>query len=102
MQENSIKPCFHGLGHQYYRIIGTAPIDVLSIPFPSTDVCDCTTSVYHKVSGTTEVGINTTYNLQTSNVGLGMVGKYTLDDGALLKVGMGVLGRGERVLDQGV
>jgi hypothetical protein len=46
------------------------------------------TSVYHKVSNTTEVGINTTYNLQTSNVGLGIVGKYTLDDDAVMKVGI--------------
>lgn len=47
---------------------------------------DCLTSVHHKVSDTTEVGLNTTYNLQTSNVGLGIVGKYTLDDGAIVKV----------------
>lgn len=52
---------------------------------------DCLTSVYHKVSDKTEVGLNTTYNLQTSNVGLGFVGKYTLDDGAMLKVGRGFL-----------
>ena len=49
-------------------------------------MADCLTSVYHKVSDRTEVGLNTTYNLQTSNVGLGIVGKYTLDDGAVLKV----------------
>lgn len=44
------------------------------------------TSVYHKVSDKTEVGLNTTYNLQTSNVGLGLVGKYVLEDGAYVKV----------------
>ena len=26
------------------------------------------------------------YNLQTSNVALGLVGKYTMDDGAVMKV----------------
>lgn len=50
-----------------------------------TDVCDCMSSVFHKVSDKTEVGINTTYNLQTSNVGLGIVGKFIMDDGALVK-----------------
>lgn len=50
-----------------------------------TDVTDCMTSVYHKVSDKTEVGLNTTYNLQTSNVGLGLVGKYVLEDGAYVK-----------------
>lgn len=47
---------------------------------------DVLTSVYHKVNDKTEVGMNTTYNLQTSNVGLGLVGKYVLDDGAYVKV----------------
>lgn len=50
-----------------------------------TDVTDVLTSVYHKVNDKTEVGMNTTYNLQTSNVGLGLVGKYVLDDGAYVK-----------------
>ena len=36
------------------------------------------------------------YNLQTSNVALGLVGKYTMDDGALLKVNGGILGERER------
>ena len=31
------------------------------------------------------------YNLQTSNVALGLVGKYTMDDGAVMKVSDGVL-----------
>ena len=38
------------------------------------------------MSGNTEVGLSTMYNLQTSNVALGLVGKYTMDDGAILKV----------------
>ena len=46
------------------------------------------TSVYHKVSDKTEVGLSTAYNLQTSNVGLGLVGKYLLEDGAVMKVGV--------------
>jgi len=49
------------------------------------NVADCKTSVYHKVSQNTEVGLSTMYNLQTSNVALGLVGKYTMDDGAVLK-----------------
>ena len=44
------------------------------------------TSVHNKVSDKTEVGLTSRYNLQTSNVSLGLVGKYTLDDGAVLKV----------------
>ena len=38
------------------------------------------------MSSNTEVGLSTIYNLQTSNVVLGLVGKYTLDDGAVVKV----------------
>jgi hypothetical protein len=49
------------------------------------NVADCTTSVYHKVSDKTEVGLMTTYNLQTSNVSLGLAGKYVMDDGAALR-----------------
>lgn len=49
------------------------------------NVSDCTTSVYHKVSNKTEVGLNTTYNLQTSNAAVGLVGKYTMNDGAQMK-----------------
>lgn len=49
------------------------------------DIADCQTSVYHKASDKTEVGVSTRYNLQTSNVSLGVAAKYTLDDGALLK-----------------
>ena len=37
----------------------------------------------------TEVGLSTMYNFQTSNVALGLVGKYTLEDGAVMKVGGG-------------
>lgn len=51
-----------------------------------SDVADVLSSVHHKVSDTTEVGLTSRYNLQTSNVALGLVGKYTLDDGAVLKV----------------
>ena len=55
------------------------------LPF-RTDVTDCLASVYHKVNDTTEVGLNTTYNLQTSNVGVGVVGKYVLDSDSHVKV----------------
>lgn len=47
-----------------------------------TNVADCLASVHHKVSKKTEVGLMTTYNMQTSNVTLGLAGKYTLEDGA--------------------
>jgi len=50
------------------------------------DIADCLTSVHHKVSDKTEVGLTTTYNFQTSNVSLGLGGKYTLEDGAVMKV----------------
>ena len=49
------------------------------------DIADCLTSVYHKVNDKTEVGLTTTYNFQTSNVSLGLAGKYTLEDGAQMK-----------------
>ena len=39
-----------------------------------------------QVSDKTEVGLMTTYNWQTSNVSLGMAGKYVMDDGAVMKV----------------
>lgn len=58
-----------------------------------TDISDCVTSVYHKVSDKTEVGITTAYNLQTSNVSLGLVGKYTLDDDSLVKAKVNNLGQ---------
>jgi hypothetical protein len=38
-----------------------------------------------QVSDKTEVGLMTTYNWQTSNVSLGMAGKYVMDDGAVMK-----------------
>ena len=41
-----------------------------------------------QVSDKTEVGLTTTYNFQTSNVSLGLGGKYTLEDGAIMKVFM--------------
>ncbi len=50
------------------------------------DIADCQTSVFHKASDKTEVGLSTRYNLQTSNVSLGLATKYTLNDGAILKV----------------
>jgi hypothetical protein len=49
------------------------------------NAADCTTSVNHKVSDKTEVGLMTTYNWQTSNVSLGLAGKYVMDDGATMK-----------------
>lgn len=49
------------------------------------NVADCITSVHHKVSDKTEVGLMTTYNLQTSNVSLGLAGKYIMEDGAALR-----------------
>ncbi|CAI8033035.1 Voltage-dependent anion-selective channel protein 1 [Geodia barretti] len=49
------------------------------------NAADCTTSVHHKVSDKTEVGLLTTYNWQTSNVSLGLAGKYVMDDGAVMK-----------------
>ncbi|XP_064387443.1 voltage-dependent anion-selective channel protein 2-like [Halichondria panicea] len=49
------------------------------------DIADCQTSVFHKASDKTEVGLSTRYNLQTSNVSLGLATKYTLNDGAILK-----------------
>lgn len=58
----------------------------VSVYLSRMDVADCSTSVYHKVSDQTEVGLSTAYNLHTSNVGLGLVGKYTLNDGAVVKV----------------
>lgn len=39
-----------------------------------------------QVNDKTEVGLTTTYNFQTSNVALGLAGKYTLEDGAQMKV----------------
>ena len=39
-----------------------------------------------QVSDKTEVGLLTTYNWQTSNVSLGLAGKYVMDDGAVMKV----------------
>ena len=50
------------------------------------DVADCAASVHHKINDKTEVGLSTAYNINTSNVALGMVGKYTLEDGATVKV----------------
>ena len=79
------------------------------------NAADCATSVHHKVfaawsvldvtqsplvfhththahthtlqvSDKTEVGVMTTYNWQTSNVSLGLAGKYVMDDGAVMKV----------------
>ena len=38
------------------------------------------------MSDQTEVGLSSMYNLQTSNVALGLVGKYVMDDGAVMKV----------------
>ena len=63
----------------------------LTLPLPSpysADIADCQTSVFHKASDKTEVGLSTRYNLQTSNVSLGLATKYTLNDGAILKVGV--------------
>ncbi len=63
----------------------------LHCPLPSpysADIADCQTSVFHKASDKTEVGLSTRYNLQTSNVSLGLATKYTLNDGAILKVGV--------------
>ncbi len=50
------------------------------------DVADCAASVHHKINDKTEVGLSTAYNINTSNVALGMVGKYSLEDGATVKV----------------
>lgn len=50
-----------------------------------TDLSDCLASVYHKVSDKTEVGLETTYNIQSGNPALAVAGKYTLDDGGVLK-----------------
>ena len=44
------------------------------------------TYVHMQVNDKTEVGLTTTYNFQTSNVALGLAGKYTLEDGAQMKV----------------
>ena len=57
-----------------------------SFPSSRVDIADCSTSVYHKVSNQTEVGLSSSYNLHTGNVGIGLVGKYILNDGAILKV----------------
>lgn len=57
------------------------------------DVQDLHTSVHHKVNSKTEVGLTTAYNLQTSNVSLGLASKYTLDDGAVLKAKVNNLGQ---------
>ena len=54
------------------------------------NVADCLASVHHKVSDKTEVGLITSYYLQTGNVALGLAGKYTLSDGAVLKVYMSI------------
>ncbi|KAL5469530.1 hypothetical protein EMCRGX_G030795 [Ephydatia muelleri] len=53
------------------------------------DIQDLHTSVSSK----TEVGLTTNYNVQTSNVSLGVAGKYTLDDGAVLKTKVNNLGQ---------
>ena len=49
-------------------------------------MADCSTSVHHKVSDNTEVGLSTAYNLHTSNVALNVVGKYVMGDGGVVKV----------------
>ena len=49
----------------------------------------CTHTFMHthvQVNDKTEVGLTTTYNFQTSNVALGLAGKYTMEDGAQMKV----------------
>ena len=49
-------------------------------------------SLSSQVSDRTEVGLMTTYNLQTSNVSLGLAGKYVMADGAAMRVSVeGVL-----------
>ena len=44
------------------------------------------THTHVQVNDKTEVGLTTTYNFQTSNVALGLAGKYTMEDGAQMKV----------------
>lgn len=41
---------------------------------------------YVQVNKTTEVAMSSNYNLQSGNVLIAVGGKYTLDDGAVLKV----------------
>ena len=39
-----------------------------------------------QVSDKTEIGLQTTYNVQSGNPSLGIAGKYNLDDGGVLRV----------------
>ena len=43
-------------------------------------------SAYQKVNDRTEVALQTNYNMQSNNVMLALGGKYTLDDGAVVRV----------------
>lgn len=49
------------------------------------DLSDCLASVHHKLSDRTEIGLQTTYNVQTGNPSLGVATKYTMCDGAVLR-----------------
>ncbi|XP_003384452.1 PREDICTED: voltage-dependent anion-selective channel protein 2-like [Amphimedon queenslandica] len=50
-----------------------------------TNLADCMASVHHKISDKTEVGLMTTYNVQSSNPGLAVGTKTVLDGGAVVK-----------------
>jgi len=49
------------------------------------NLADCKSTVYHKVNDDTQVGLSSTYNVQTNNVALGLVGQYEMNDHSLLK-----------------
>lgn len=50
-----------------------------------SNLSDCMASVYHKVSNKTEVGLQSTYNVQTGNPTLALASKYTSDTGEIFR-----------------
>ena len=73
------KSIFTSRGYLHWRGALFRGYDVLLVTHPLTHT-------HVQVNDKTEVGLTTTYNFQTSNVSLGLAGKYTLEDGAQMKV----------------
>ena len=51
-----------------------------------TNLSEVLASAYQKVNDSTEVALQTTYNLQSNNVLVALGGKYTMGDGAVFRV----------------
>ncbi|XP_065912097.1 voltage-dependent anion-selective channel protein 2-like [Dysidea avara] len=49
------------------------------------NIADVVASVHHKLNKNTEVAMSSNYNLQSGNVSIAVGGKYSLDDGSILK-----------------